>query len=184
MLRKNSRNLLWLDLEMTGLSPQDDRILEIATVVTDPQLQELEEGPVFAIHQPPEVLAGMNEWCREQHGKSGLVERVRASDSTLGQAEAATLRFARKYLQPGRSPLCGSSISLDRRFLELYMPRLHNFFHYRNLDVSTLKELAHRWYPEVAHSFKKESRHLAMADIHDSIEELRHYRAGMMVADG
>lgn len=183
MISKNPKNLLWLDLEMTGLSPQDDRILEIATIVTDPQLQQVEEGPVFAIHQPAAVLDGMNDWCQQQHRKSGLVERVQASTCTPEQAEAATLEFARRYLPDGKSPLCGSSISLDRRFLELYMPRLHDFFHYRNLDVSTLKELAHRWYPKVAYSFKKESAHLALSDIHDSIDELRHYRARMMVAD-
>ena len=173
-------NLIWIDLEMTGLSPETDRILEIATLVTDKQLRVLAEGPVIAVHQSDAVLAAMGEWCTRQHGHSGLTQRVR--DSHLGEAEAErnTLEFLRQHLAPGASPMCGNSICQDRRFLARYMPELERFFHYRNLDVSTLKELTRRWAPAVAAGFTKESAHLAMADIHDSVAELKYYRERLL----
>lgn len=169
-------HLIWIDLEMTGLDPQNDCIIEIATVVTDSELNVLAEGPVLAIHQDDEILAGMDEWNTNQHGRSGLTARVRASTVTEGQAEAATLRFLEQWVPKGASPMCGNSICQDRRFLARAMPRLEAHFHYRNLDVSTLKELARRWAPPLADGFSKESRHLALDDIRDSIAELRYYR--------
>jgi len=169
--------LIWIDLEMTGLSPERDAILEIATVVTDKDLEIVAEGPVLAIHQPEHVLANMDEWNQKQHGSSGLLARVRASTVTVAEAEARTLEFLKPLVAPGVSPMCGNSICQDRRFLARYMPELERFFHYRNLDVSTLKELARRWAPGVAESFVKQGTHLALADIHESIRELRHYRA-------
>jgi oligoribonuclease len=169
-------NLVWIDLEMTGLDPGRDRILEIATVVTDKQLNILAEGPVIAIHQDEETLAAMDEWNTRQHGQSGLVERVRQTRVAEAEAELATLTFLTRHAEPGASPMCGNSICQDRRFLARWMPDLEGFFHYRNLDVSTLKELARRWAPEVANGFRKESRHMALADIHDSIEELQYYQ--------
>jgi oligoribonuclease len=169
-------NLVWIDLEMTGLDPGRDRILEIATVVTDKQLNILAEGPVIAIHQDEETLAAMDEWNTRQHGQSGLVERVRQTRVAEAEAELATLTFLARHAEPGASPMCGNSICQDRRFLARWMPDLEGFFHYRNLDVSTLKELARRWAPEVANGFRKESRHMALADIHDSIEELQYYQ--------
>ena len=161
---------------MTGLNPETDRILEIATVVTDKELVVLAEGPVFAVHQSDEVLAGMDEWNTRQHGQSGLSERVRASVVDEAQAEQATLAFVRQYVDQGASPICGNSICQDRRFLIKHMPELAAFFHYRNLDVSTLKILAKLWMPEIGARFEKQSVHLALADIHDSIRELRFYR--------
>jgi oligoribonuclease len=169
--------LVWIDLEMTGLKPDSDTIIEIATVVTDRELAIVAEGPVIAIHQPDEVLARMDEWNQRQHGSSGLLARVRASRASLGDAERRTLEFLTPLVTAGSSPMCGNSICQDRRFLARYMPELERFFHYRNLDVSTLKELARRWAPAVAESFTKQGTHLALADILESISELRHYRA-------
>jgi len=173
-------NLIWIDLEMTGLDTQNDQILEIATLVTDQHLEVLAEGPVIAIHQPDEALAGMDEWNTSQHGRSGLTARVRFSSWTEGRAERETLAFLRQWVPAGASPMCGNSVCQDRRFLARCMPELERYFHYRNLDVSTLKELAKRWAPDVAAGFSKESRHLAMDDIRDSIAELRHYRDYLM----
>ena len=176
----NAENLIWLDLEMTGLDPEHDRVLEIATLVTDKQLSLLAEGPVIAVHQSDAVLAAMGEWCRRQHAQSGLTARVRASRVNEAEAERATLAFLRRYLPPNSSPMCGNSICQDRRFLARYMPELEKFFHYRNLDVSTLKELARRWAPGVAEGFVKESTHLALDDIRDSVAELKYYRARLL----
>jgi len=168
--------LIWIDLEMTGLNPDKDRIIEIATVVTDKELTVLAEGPVCAIHQSDEVLAGMDDWNTRQHAMSGLADRVRASTTTEREAEQETLAFLRRHVDPGASPICGNSICQDRRFLIRHMPELASFFHYRNLDVSTLKILVKLWMPEIADRFEKNSVHLALADIHDSIRELRFYR--------
>ncbi len=173
---KHPDNLIWIDLEMTGLDPESDRIIEIATVVTDKQLDVLAEGPVVAIHQSDEVLAGMDDWNTNQHGASGLTDRVRESTADERTAELETIAFLRQYVDPGQSPMCGNSICQDRRFLARYMRELEGFFHYRNLDVSTLKELARRWAPDVASGFSKPSTHLALADIGDSIDELKYYR--------
>ncbi|NNL57816.1 MAG: oligoribonuclease [Pseudomonadales bacterium] len=168
--------LIWIDLEMTGLLPEQDVIIEIATIVTDADLKTIAEGPVLAIHQADEILNGMDEWNTRQHGGSGLTQRVRESQVTVAEAEAKTIAFLQKHLQAGHSPMCGNSICQDRRFLARYMPHLEAFFHYRNLDVSTLKELARRWKPDVLQGMKKSSNHLALDDIKDSIEELRYYR--------
>ena len=176
-------NLVWIDLEMTGLNPDSDHIIEIATVVTDAELNLIAEGPVLAVHQPEQVLAGMDDWNRRTHGESGLVERVRRSATTAGEAEEQTLAFLRQHADPGSSPMCGNSICQDRRFLAREMPTLEKFFHYRNLDVSTLKELARRWAPGVLAGVHKTSRHLALDDIRESIDELRHYRRTMFRAD-
>ncbi|MEJ2515092.1 MAG: oligoribonuclease [Gammaproteobacteria bacterium] len=173
---KDAENLVWIDLEMTGLDTTRDRIIEIATVVTDKQLNVLAEGPVIAIHQSRETLEQMDEWNTRQHGGSGLADRVLHSGVNEHEAELATLTFLSRYVDAGESPMCGNSICQDRRFLARWMPTLEKFFHYRNLDVSTLKELARRWAPGIAAGFRKESRHLALQDIHDSIEELRYYR--------
>lgn len=175
-MAQNQNNLIWIDLEMTGLDPDSDRIIEIATIVTDAQLNVLEEGPVLAIHQPDEVMDGMDEWNTRQHGKSGLTERVKNSKVTAEQAASQTIEFLRKYVPANASPICGNSICQDRRFLYRYMPELEDYFHYRNLDVSTLKELAKRWAPEVSKGVVKKGAHLALADIYDSIEELKYYR--------
>lgn len=169
-------NLVWIDLEMTGLEPERDVIIEIATIVTDSHLEHSVEGPVIAIHQSDATLAAMDEWNTRQHGGSGLTARVRASTFDTAQAEAATLDFLARYVPPNTSPMCGNSVCQDRRFVYRYMPRLAAFFHYRNLDVSTLKELRKRWAPNVP-AFEKHSSHLALDDIRDSIAELRHYRA-------
>jgi oligoribonuclease len=179
-MTKSEQNLIWLDLEMTGLDPFTDRILEIATVVTDQDLKILAEGPVIAIHQPEDVLAGMDEWNRSHHGASGLIERVRTADLDEAAAEDRTLAFLADYVPARSSPLCGNSICQDRRFLARFMPRLEAYCHYRNLDVSTLKILAQRWAPEVASDFKKSSKHIALDDIRESIAELRHYRARLL----
>lgn len=175
-------NLIWIDLEMTGLDSQTDRIIEIATIVTDSQLNILAEGPVLAIHQNDAVLATMDAWNQKQHGESGLVARVRASTTNEREAELRTLEFLNLYVPRGKSPMCGNSICQDRRFLARCMPELEAYFHYRNLDVSTLKELARRWYPERSKSLNKNSTHLALQDIRDSIEELRFYRERLFVA--
>ena len=172
-----SDNLIWIDLEMTGLNTDSDSIIEIATIVTDKELNVLGEGPVLAIHQSETVLAGMDDWNQKQHGSSGLLDRVRASQVSARMAEARTLEFLALWVPSGASPMCGNSICQDRRFLAREMPALERFFHYRNLDVSTLKELARRWAPRVAESFAKEGAHLALADILESIRELKHYRA-------
>ncbi len=169
-------HLVWIDLEMTGLNPNHDRIIEIATVVTDSNLNILDEGPVFAISQPQALLDGMDDWNQKQHGHSGLIKRVQDSVVTEAFAEQETIRFLKQYVKKGQSPMCGNSIWQDRRFLGKYMPDLEQFFHYRLLDVSTLKELAKRWKPKVYNALDKNSRHLALDDIKDSINELIHYR--------
>ena len=173
---QNPQNLIWIDLEMTGLDPDRDVIIEMATIVTDSDVNTLAEGPVIAIHQPEEVLAGMDEWNTRQHGQSGLTQRVRESTVSMAEAEAQTLAFLEQWVPKRSSPICGNSICQDRRFLYRHMPRLEGYFHYRNLDVSTLKELAARWAPQVRESFKKGNTHLALDDIRESIAELRHYR--------
>jgi len=178
--KKDPHHLIWIDLEMTGLDTQHDRIIEIATVVTDKDLNILAEGPVIAIQQTTAVMSNMGEWCQQQHGQSGLTERVRASHWTEQQAEQATLRFLSQYLEPSTSPMCGNSICQDRRFLARHMPELEAFFHYRNLDVSTLKELAKRWRPGLAEQFHKQASHLALDDVYESINELKFYREHLL----
>lgn len=175
-MTKHKDNLIWIDLEMTGLNPDTDKIIEIATIVTAPDLTILAEGPVFAIYQSEETLALMDEWNTKQHNGSGLVARIQASTITEAEAEKETIAFLEKYAEKGKSPMCGNSICQDRRFLYRHMPQLEQFFHYRNLDVSTLKELARRWRPEVYSGVKKTSTHLALDDVKDSINELQHYR--------
>jgi oligoribonuclease len=177
---QDQRNLVWVDLEMTGLDPQTDQIIEIATIVTDADLNILAEGPVLAIHQSDDVLNGMDEWNTRHHTNSGLVERVKNSDIDEAQATALTIDFLKDFVGKGVSPMCGNSICQDRRFMSRTMPGLEAYFHYRNLDVSTLKELAKRWYPEVAKGFTKKGAHLALEDIRESIEELRYYRTTML----
>ncbi len=174
----NRDNLIWIDLEMTGLNPDRDHIIEIATVVTDSQLNTVAEGPVYAIHQPETVLEIMDEWNVKQHTKSGLIARVQQSNVTVEQAQADTIEFLMHHVPPGKSPMCGNSICQDRRFLFRWMPKLEQYFHYRNLDVSTIKMLAYYWIPELlkANKHKKEARHLALQDIYDSIAELRYYQ--------
>ena len=169
-------NLIWIDLEMTGLIPETDVIIEIATVVTDANLNIIEEGPSLAIHQSKELIDGMDEWNTSQHNRSGLVKRVMESKITVTEAESQTLEFLSKHVDSGVSPMCGNSICQDRRFLSNYMPNLEKFFHYRHIDVSTLKELAVRWKPDMISSSFKNSRHLALSDIYDSIDELKYYR--------
>jgi oligoribonuclease len=175
-LKKSDQNLVWLDCEMTGLDPQKERIIEIAIIVTGPQLTPRIEGPVLAIHQSDELLCLMDNWNKGTHGRSGLIEKVKLSNVTEQDAEAQILAFLALYVPKGTSPLCGNTISQDRRFLALYMPKLEAFLHYRNVDVSTFKELAKRWSPEVYTAFKKNQRHTALADVHESIDELEHYR--------
>ena len=182
VLARSDQNLVWLDCEMTGLNPEQDRLLEVAVIVTGPQLIPRIEGPVLVIHQSDEQLAKMDKWNQSTHGKSGLIDKVRASAVTEAQAEQTLLAFLALYLPKGASPLCGNTISQDRRFLVRYMPALEAFFHYRNLDVSTLKELAKRWRPEVYASFKKRQLHTALADVHESIDELLHYRTHFLQA--
>jgi oligoribonuclease len=175
-LAPSDNNLIWIDLEMTGLYPDTDRIIEIAVVVTDANLEKRVEGPVFAVHQSDETLDKMDAWNKGTHGRSGLIDRVKASTVTEADAVAQTIAFLKQYVGKGKSPMCGNSICQDRRFLANYMPELESFFHYRNLDVSTLKELAKRWKPSALEGFKKAQAHTALADIHESIEELAHYR--------
>jgi len=175
-MAQNPNNLIWIDLEMTGLDTRHDAIIEIATVVTDSELNTVAEGPMLAIHQSDEILDAMDEWNTRQHGKSGLTERVRNSTLTEAEAERQTIEFLRQYVPANTSPMCGNSICQDRRFLARCMPELEAFFHYRNLDVSSIKELARRWAPEIMKGISKQSTHLALDDIRDSINELRYYR--------
>ncbi|MEY3078024.1 MAG: Oligoribonuclease [Pseudomonadota bacterium] len=176
ILAKSDENLVWIDCEMTGLDPEKERLLEIAVVVTGPHLTPRIEGPVCVIHQSDELLGKMDAWNKGTHGRSGLIDKVKASATSEQDAEEAILTFIKKYVSKNASPLCGNTISQDRRFLVKFMPKLEAYLHYRNLDVSTLKELSKRWKPEVFNSFKKQQKHTALADVHESIEELAHYR--------
>ena len=177
VLAKSDKNLVWLDCEMTGLNPQKERIIEIALVVTGPNLESPTEGPVLVIHQSDELLGQMDAWNKGTHGRTGLIEKVKASTLTEEQAQEQILVFLKRYIPKGKVPLCGNSIGQDRRFLALYMPKLEAYFHYRNVDVSTLKELSKRWKPAAYSSFKKAQKHTALADVYESIDELAHYRA-------
>lgn len=176
LLKKSDLNLAWIDCEMTGLDPEKERLIEIALIVTGPQLTPRIEGPVLVIHQPDELLDQMDKWNKGTHGRTGLIDKVRASTLTEEEAEKQLLVFLARYLPKGTSPMCGNTISQDRRFLVRYMPKLEAFFHYRNVDVSTFKELAKRWRPEVYSAFKKRQKHTALADVNESIDELEHYR--------
>ncbi len=175
-LAKSDQNLIWLDCEMTGLDPETDRLIEIAVIVTGPELTPRIEGPVFVIHQSDEQLDKMDAWNKGTHGRSGLIDKVKASTVTEAQAEQEVLDFVARYALKNAVPMCGNSIGQDRRFLVKYMPKLEAFFHYRNVDVSTIKELARRWRPDLCNSFKKAQKHTALADVHESIDELAHYR--------
>ncbi len=175
-LAKSDQNLVWLDCEMTGLNPEVERIIEIAVVITDAQLTVRVEGPVLVVHQSDELLGKMDAWNRGTHGRSGLIDKVKASTTTEAEAEHELIHFLKKYIPKGKVPLCGNSIGQDRRFMARYMPKLEAYFHYRNVDVSTFKELAKRWKPTAYSSFKKAQKHTALADVHESIDELLHYR--------
>jgi len=179
--RFNDINLVWVDMEMSGLNPDSDRVLELAAVVTDAQLEIIAEGPVLVVRQSERVLEGMDNWNKSTHGRSGLIDKVRAATLDEATAELQMIEFLARFVSPGKSPLCGNSICQDRRFMARWMPRLEAFFHYRNVDVSTLKELARRWQPEALKSLEKKSRHEALADIYESIAELQHYRAQLFV---
>ena len=181
-IARDDDRLIWLDMEMTGLNPLQDRIIELAIVITDKDLNTVAEGPVWVVHQSDEVLAGMDAWNQKTHGNSGLIAKVRASTLSEAQVEQEALEFIRQYISMGKSPMCGNSIGQDRRFMANYMPELEKHFHYRNLDVSTLKELARRWYPRIYDAFKKETRHTALADVYESIDELKYYRSTMLIA--
>jgi oligoribonuclease len=183
VLGKTDQNLIWLDCEMTGLDPEVDRLIEIAVIVTGADLQPRIEGPVLVIHQSDEQLDKMDAWNKGTHGRSGLIDKVKASTITEAEAEQEILGFVAKYAPKNSTPMCGNSISQDRRFLVKYMPKLEAFFHYRNLDVSTLKELAKRWRPDVYSSFRKQQKHTALADVHESIDELAHYRDHLLRLD-
>jgi oligoribonuclease len=178
---KSNDNLIWLDMEMSGLLPDTDRILELAAVVTDADLNVLGESPVFVVHQTDAVLDGMDAWNKGTHGRSGLIEKVKASTVTEAEASAQMMEFLKQFVPAGKSPMCGNSICQDRRFMARYMPELESFFHYRNLDVSVFKELARRWKPEIYSGFKKASKHTALADIYESIDELKYYREHFIV---
>lgn len=179
-LAKSDLNLVWIDCEMTGLDPEKERIIEIAVIVTGPELTPRVEGPVLVVHQDDVVLAAMDAWNQGTHARTGLIDKVRASTLTEADAEAQVLAFVSRYVGKGASPMCGNTIGQDRRFLVKYMPRLEAFFHYRNIDVSTLKELARRWRPGVMEAFKKQQAHTALADVHESIDELAYYRANFI----
>ncbi|MES3001093.1 MAG: oligoribonuclease [Pseudomonadota bacterium] len=182
-LAKSDQNLVWIDCEMTGLDPGVDRLIEIAVIVTGPNLEPRIEGPVLVIHQSDAQLDKMDNWNKGTHGRSGLIDKVKASVVTEAQAEQQIIEFMAKYVPKGVTPMCGNTIGQDRRFLVKYMPKLEAFFHYRNVDVSTLKELAKRWRPDIYASFKKQQKHTALADVHESIDELVHYRAGFLVLE-
>jgi len=182
-LSKSDKNLVWLDCEMTGLHPEVDKIIEVAVIVTGPNLEQRTEGPVMVVHQSDAQLDRMDAWNKGTHGKSGLIDKVKASTTTESQAEDILIAFLSQYVPANGTPMCGNSIGQDRRFLVKYMPRLEAFFHYRNLDVSTLKELSKRWKPEVHASFKKKQNHTALADVHESIDELEHYRKHFLQLD-
>ena len=181
--KKSDKNLIWIDLEMTGLDVDRERIIEMAIIVTDPELNTLAESPVITVHQSDELLDAMDEWNTKQHGGSGLVDRVKASDTSEAEAEQSMIDFLSAYIPAGVSPMCGNSVHQDRKFLLRYMPKLEAYFHYRNLDVSTLKELARRWRPDVLETLKKQGSHLALDDIRDSIDELKHYRDNFLRMD-
>ncbi|MBS0587260.1 MAG: oligoribonuclease [Proteobacteria bacterium] len=181
-MAQDNNNLIWVDMEMTGLNPDTDRIIEVALVITDSQLNTIAEGPVLVVHQPDEVLNGMDKWNQSTHSKSGLIGKVKASRYSEAEVEAQLIEFLKLHVPPGASPMCGNSICQDRRFMVRTMPQLEAYFHYRNLDVSTLKELVKRWKPEIANGLTKESKHEALADIYDSINELKYYRQHFIVA--
>ncbi|MBE7525731.1 MAG: oligoribonuclease [Gammaproteobacteria bacterium] len=181
-MAQDNNNLIWVDMEMTGLNPDTDRIIEVALVITDSQLNTIAEGPVLVVHQPDEVLNGMDKWNQSTHSKSGLIGKVKASRNSEAEVEAQLIEFLKLHVPPGASPMCGNSICQDRRFMVRTMPQLEAYFHYRNLDVSTLKELVKRWKPEIVNGLTKESKHEALADIYDSINELKYYRQHFIVA--